>query len=319
MIIGTIFLLSWIFLPVVAKKRGNLNTIFVLVLIFFGPLAIFLALRTPSPKTQTISNEGIPNISISFSQGEHTNSDYQYIPPKDERQAICPNCHSKLKKIPGARTKCPECGKHMLVRTDPHTRIRKVVTEEQANAIDDEIARLNGTYELKVAEKNRREKIRKDLRESFKGVEPSDKDVEWRILNEDSIKYAREGDWVSYGINRNQMAHALEERGKFKAALERYFEVMILDLVGIQDISGVKDFDAEMRKLLDIRQFKPEEGKIHDAQLENILRLAKQMEINKDTLESIFHDEFGKLNYIKFPMTSVQCWEKISNKIGNSL
>lgn len=317
MLLSIVYLLSWTILPFIAKKRGNLNLPFILVLIFFGPFATIFALRKSHPLAPRDFKIEIPKVDISLP--ETSSNEYQYVPPKDERKPICPNCKSQLKKIPGAKTRCSSCRKYMLVRTDPHSRTRIVVTEDQAIAIDDEVARLNGTYEQKLAERNRRDEIRKDLKESFRGIEPSKEDIEWRIMNQDSIKYARQGDWVSYGINRNAMANALEVRGKFKEALNRYFEVIILDLTGIQDFSGAKEFDAEMRKLLDIRQFKPEEGKLHDEQITNILRLAKELKVNNDTLESLFHEAYKNLKYIKFPLSSEDCWAKIAQKIGSSL
>lgn len=31
-------------------------------------------------------------------------------PAADKRKAECPSCHQALKKVPGAKTKCPHCG-----------------------------------------------------------------------------------------------------------------------------------------------------------------------------------------------------------------
>ena len=65
--------------------------------------------------------------------------EYVYVPPIDSRVPECPNCKGVLKKAPGSKTKCPLCGLYMFVRTNPHTRERVVVTEAQAEEIDDEI------------------------------------------------------------------------------------------------------------------------------------------------------------------------------------
>ena len=54
---------------------------------------------------------------------------------KDGRKAECPNCQNTLNKIPGAKTKCPHCGKIMFVRTRPDG-VRLVVTERQAKDIE---------------------------------------------------------------------------------------------------------------------------------------------------------------------------------------
>jgi predicted RNA-binding Zn-ribbon protein involved in translation (DUF1610 family) len=41
-------------------------------------------------------------------------------PPIDARTPECPYCKGELKKIPGAKTKCPHCGQFMYVRTSPN-------------------------------------------------------------------------------------------------------------------------------------------------------------------------------------------------------
>lgn len=203
----SIYFISLIFLPVIAKRRGKLNWKFILVLIFLGPFAtILLKTRrkievdslTPNNNSQSINDQAGKNeIKTNLGNQSFFESNYVYEPPQDERKAECPSCHGQLKKVPGARTKCPHCGEPMFVRTDPHSRIRKVVCQAEAEAIDDEIARLNGTYEIKQAEKQRLVDTRNRLREKFHGTEPSDGDVEWAILNEDGIKYGSQKDWIS--------------------------------------------------------------------------------------------------------------------------
>lgn len=197
-----------------------------------------------------------PQITISIAETP-VSSDYVYVPPEDDRKAICPNCQGQLKKVPGAKTKCPLCGFYMFVRTDPHTRKRLVVTEAQAEAIDDEIAKLNGTYEIRLAEKQRKEKVKSDLKKSFKGKEPSEQDIEWRILNQDSIKYAKSKDWISYMSNRGHMADILANSGKLKDALRTYIEVAFFALNGASDVSIGLGMDAKTKKEWGLIEFNP--------------------------------------------------------------
>lgn len=72
---------------------------------------------------------------------------------KDERKAECPNCSEKLEKIPGAKTKCPHCGKYMFVRTRPKDNIRVVVTEIEADRIDEEWSIINNVHSSFIAKK----------------------------------------------------------------------------------------------------------------------------------------------------------------------
>lgn len=113
--------------------------------------------------------------------------------PRDERAAACPNCDVQLKKVPGAKTKCPDCGEYMFVRTDPRINARVVVTVGQANVIDLEWAKLNGAYDDIMHERHRLEQIRARWGPGF-----SDADVQWGALNERALEAIRDGRWDDY-------------------------------------------------------------------------------------------------------------------------
>jgi hypothetical protein len=183
--------------------------------------------------------------------------EYVYVPPIDSRVPECPNCKGALKKAPGSKTKCPLCGLYMFVRTDPQTRKRVVVTEAQTESIDDESARLNGTWEARLAEKKRKGKIRADLTKSFKGKEPSKQDIEWRMLNQDSMTYAKSRDWISYMLTKNEMAERQLKSNLPKGALRAFLDVAALAVNGAEDVSSAIGMDAKTRRELDIVEFGP--------------------------------------------------------------
>jgi hypothetical protein len=183
--------------------------------------------------------------------------EFTYVPPIDARVAECPNCHGALKKVPGAKTKCPLCAEFMFVRTNPHTRERVVVTEAQAEEIDDEIAKLNGTYDMRLAEKIRKEKVKADLTKSFGGKEPSEQDIRWRILNQDAMSYAKSKDWTSYMIAKNEMAEIQLKSNHAKDALRTFLDVAAMAINGADDVSMAVGMDAAMRKELDMVEFRP--------------------------------------------------------------
>ena len=56
--------------------------------------------------------------------------------PTDLRKPECPYCHLALKKIPGAKTKCPHCARSIFVRTRPEDFSRVLVTRAEAERID---------------------------------------------------------------------------------------------------------------------------------------------------------------------------------------
>lgn len=56
----------------------------------------------------------------------------------DQRRAECPYCQKPLRKVPGAKTKCPHCGEFMFVRTRPQDGARVVVTTDEARRIEED-------------------------------------------------------------------------------------------------------------------------------------------------------------------------------------
>jgi len=149
---------------------------------------------------------------------------------RDQRTAACPNCGVQLKKVPGAKTKCPDCGEYMFVRTDPRINARVVVTVEQADVIDLEWAKLNGTYDDIMHERHRLEQIRVRLGPGF-----SEADVQWGALNERTLEAVRDGRWYDYTTLRFEMGEHLRERGSLEHAGECYLAATYLELNGPQD------------------------------------------------------------------------------------
>jgi len=250
------------------------------------------------------------NFTVSSSS---SNSSYQYVPPTDARVAECPSCKEKLKKVPGSKTKCPHCGEFIYVRTDPHSRKRLVVNFAQAEEIDDEIARLNGTYEQRVAEKKRLEVTRDKLKERFHGQEPSRDDIEWSLLNQDGIKYAREANWYSYMLNLSQKASVWERRGKKQMAITAYLQTAFIACNGPEDFGSFKQdgISAQDLKNMGIVPFDPGKATGNISWIINQLNstiLAEQLSL--DTVESMFYEASNNVK-IKLPLPPESCWETL--------
>lgn len=256
-----------------------------------------------------------PQITVSVSITPEP-STYVYVPPEDDRKAICPNCQGELKKVPGSKTKCPHCGFYMFVRTDPHTRRRLVVTEAQAEAIDDEIAKLNGTYEIRLAEKKRKEKVKADLTKSFKGKEPSEQDIEWRILNQDSIKYARSKDWISYMLIRGHMADILAKNGKDKDALRTYIEVAFLAINGASDVSIGLGMDAKTKKEWGLIEFNPgDEASLSYFPTRELAAVISNLELSDQDIRAEFESICTSKRLAGLPLKFDSAWPLIQEML----
>jgi uncharacterized Zn finger protein (UPF0148 family) len=50
----------------------------------------------------------------------------------------CPACAAGLRKVPQRKTKCPVCGQFMFVKYSPGNRVKRLVTQAEAEAIEAE-------------------------------------------------------------------------------------------------------------------------------------------------------------------------------------
>jgi predicted RNA-binding Zn-ribbon protein involved in translation (DUF1610 family) len=157
------------------------------------------------------------------------------IAPTDRRIAACPYCGVALKKVPGAKTKCPECGEYMYVRTDPGINARVVVTKEEADTIDLEWEVLNGRGDEAIRKMLHSKAVRANLPSQF-----SDADVQWRVLNDDLLMYAKSGDMYSYQQTRFAQAEHLREEGNLGQALDFYLDAAYLNINGPQSEPSTK-------------------------------------------------------------------------------
>lgn len=239
-------------------------------------------------------------------------SDYVYVPPIDTREAICPNCQGALKKVPGSKTKCPLCGEFMYIRTNPHTRTRVVVNEAGAEHLDDETAKLNGTWEDRLKEKQKIAKAKAELTKKFGGVEPSKEDLEWNLAIKDSIEYAKKHWWSSYALNQNKKAEMLLKRGKQKLALELFLQVAYLEHNGVQE----SEADAASRKMMaeiGFKEFDPENANLPPYSISDAKALIRELDLNLDTVESLFIAEMKKVKIGKLPITPEESWGYIKS------
>jgi hypothetical protein len=271
-------------------------------------MGIFRKKKEPLERLEESVQNGI--VAQAYVQATESNSDYVYVPPIDTREAICPNCQGALKKVPGSKTKCPLCGEFMYIRTNPHTRTRVVVNEAGAEYLDDETAKLNGTWEDRLKEKQKIAKAKAELTKKFGGVEPSIEDLEWNLAIKDSMEYAKKHWWSSYALNQNKKAEMLLKRGKQKLALELFLQVAYLEHNGVQE----SEADAASRKMMaeiGFKEFDPDNANLPPYSINDAKALIKELDLNLDTVESIFLVEMKKVKIGKLPISPEESWKYI--------
>ena len=103
--------------------------------------------------------------------------------------AICPYCNQVLKKKPGRKKKCPSCNQFIYVRTRPSDKQQVLLTETQAEEIEEQWSIVNGTHAIFLLAKRLLAEEEAKLAKRF-GREPSDKEVESSLLNQARIEQA---------------------------------------------------------------------------------------------------------------------------------
>jgi DNA-directed RNA polymerase subunit RPC12/RpoP len=96
------------------------------------------------------------------------------------RQGRCPNCWQTLDKVPKRKTKCPDCGKYIFVRSRQELFPSVLLTEQDATVVD-HFQTLKGTATFEVSEADFFRE-RQELAERF-GRQPKSGDVLWALYN----------------------------------------------------------------------------------------------------------------------------------------
>jgi hypothetical protein len=200
----------------------------------------------------------------------------------------------------------------MYVRTEPITNSRVVVTAERAEEIEDEWAKINGTWEDREEEKHRYAKTKEELTKRFNGVIPSDHDINWSLLNEDSIKHSIMQDWGLYRNTIFQMGELLRKEEKYSMAIQKYLLVCYIDTCGPNNISTPIGQKSEFGQ----KAFAKESAFLAPGVLERIQKSAKRIEKDLNGLKEVFL-EIG-VTYkgaIPFTLTPEESWAEIIKEL----
>lgn len=233
-------------------------------------------------------------------------------PAGDARKAECPYCKGVLKKVPGAKTKCPHCGEYMYVRTSPTDNTRKVVTKQEADKIAEDWAIVSGTHDQFVADKEHVEQERSRLRSKF-GNEPAERDVQWGILNKNLLKHARNGDWGLYRNDRFAMGELVRKKQRFEQALNFYLEVCYIDLNGPNNTGGTTD----PKILAEFPPFNPQEFAIlAPGVIDRIRMIMKRSSLDLVAVKTTYFDYCSRTTKgLRLPRTLEECWPLIEQEL----
>lgn len=217
---------------------------------------------------------------------------------------VCPYCSGLLERKPAKKMKCPHCGKFIYVRTRPQDQVKVLVTDQQAEIIEEQWSIVNGTHEEYVAGKQKIEAERTRLAKQF-GQAPSENDVKWGLLGREAIEQALNGNWGLYRNTRFQMAEVLRRESKLKQALSMYCWVCYLDLNGPRNTSGLKDPEL----LREFPSFSPKEAFLAPGIISRMTRIIEKLNLDQENVFSLFLEAAG-LDHkgLKLPVQPEDAW-----------
>jgi ribosomal protein L40E len=157
---------------------------------------------------------------------------------------LCPYCGSALKKVPKRKTLCPSCREPIYIRSRPSDRKKTLVTQEQADEIEEEWTIHYEANDLDESDRERFEQIRQAIKEKYgrevpKKLHSALHDIRWSSYNREGLDSIRKSNFGLFRNTRLRMAQQMKEEKKYKRALEFYLEVCYIDLNGPRNNQGL--------------------------------------------------------------------------------
>jgi len=166
----------------------------------------------------------------------------------------CPYCGELLPRKPERKRKCPFCKEVIFVRTDPETHEKIITTEEGAREIAarrERIAYRNRWLRTLGITEEYFNSVKKKLAEEFKR-EPSNRDVFWRVLNQQGLYYEmalfveEEGGDFFPLLQQTRKMELLE----YKKGGTKKVEILATGCPSCQKLSGkILDVDAALKEM----------------------------------------------------------------------
>ena len=231
--------------------------------------------------------------------------------------SVCPHCSQALDTRPGRKKKCPYCGRFIYVRTRPSDHKRVLVTEAQAEQIEEQWSIVQGTHDSYLARKSRFAQVKAELT-SKPGTEPTDDQVQFHLLNQDAMEQARSQMWGMFSSTRRKMAEILWKTSDPRNALERFLEVCYLDLNGPNNAATVVDEDRVVRHVFLNGQspWEPGFGGFIPATLARVKKLIEVAELDREAVQGLFLNGAGSLHgSLRLPVSPERAWQKLAREL----
>lgn len=226
---------------------------------------------------------------------------------------LCPYCGAAFNRPPQRKTKCKVCGNFVLVRTDPDSRQRLLVTEAHAQQIEERWS-LKAQYSRVVRMDRPGFAEERDLLANAKkfGSPPRDTDVIWSLLNKERLRHASEQKWGLYRNATLDMGDVLRVENRPRDAVRFYLEVCYLDLNNPTNYGPVS-YPELMEKY---PRWSADPDGLASGVLSLIDTVAAKGGLSDETLRDLFMEQATRIHQsLGLPMSPDNAWRILCKKL----
>jgi len=197
---------------------------------------------------------------------------------------ICPNCGTKLAKRPSRKTKCTACGKYIYARTRPIDRRQVLLTQEQADLVQQQWNIVTGVSDAFIYDQKLMDQTRKQLQSKL-GRQVTENELKTAICELQQTVHAKEGDWGLYRNDRFQIAEFQRAAGLVSKALSTLLEVCYIDLNGPNNCGGLR----QTPELLgEYPPFRPDPNGLAPGIIQRVQALTSYLKLSREELRTQF-------------------------------
>ena len=237
------------------------------------------------------------------------------FPPIGNADSKCPSCSAELTKRPARKTPCPACGAPILVRTRPDSRIRVLVTEEQADVIAFQWSINDFFRNLSTERSNRYNAVRRKMVD-LGTPEPRHVEVLREVYSSEARRHAQDGNWGQHLLLLGWLAHLRIEEGCVDDALPELLAVAALELNAPTDYGRMQGCANPGREFL----FLTETGWVMPRTKASILDACQALGLTFDHLRPRFDAAYSHLlQSFPLPLDVEKAWQNFRREMRKPL
>lgn len=231
----------------------------------------------------------------------------------------CPHCGGELPAWPTRSCPCLYCGQQILVRTRPLDRERVLVTEAEAEALEEQWElyreRGGGSPLRPLLNEEELEAERASLTIRF-GREPAPFDVAASLISHRAFDHMRRlelGGFRDMGLAR---ASLLDQQGRTEDALAAYLGVCFLDLNGARNPPQRGANGAPVRSTEAINAFAADHAQIAPLVIARCVQIIATLDADEERVRASFC-AFCERQYqtLRAPLRPLEVWPKLADAI----